>query len=347
MIGDQRIDEAFELNPIDRRAVVVVVAYQSDRWLRDCVRSLAESWNPRDVLLIVDNSGNSEIGAVRTLIPGTQVVATPKPLGFAEANNFGLVAAGLDSEAVCFLNQDTVGESGWLDACLDCLDNDREIGAVSPLLTTFDGNAWDEGFAHCVRNVPQLRDARPGDELDGQFEVPLLTAAAMVIRTELLQRIGPFDPVFGSYYEDFDLCRRVRDAGYRLAVCGNGVVRHFGGSSTQTSSQSKRRMQLIVRNRAIDRIRGGRTRRWGAILRQFAVDLPWNLARGLARTPSSQPPAVQCRAHLELLRLLPRLSSQCRDVRCWRQYLQTIHWIDPSEQGVKSPAFPVEERAAT
>lgn len=329
------------------RASIVLVAYHSDRWLPDCLQTLAACWNPADALLLVDNSGNTRLQDLAALVPGACIVATPRPLGFAEANNFALLQGALDGAFVVLLNQDTLSEPDWIDACVQLMNERPDVGAVAPLLSSFDGAAWDEGFAHCVRDVPQLRNAHPGDLLDGHFEVPRLTAAAMVIRTDLLQQIGPFDPVFGSYYEDFDLCRRIREAGYRLAVCGRGTVRHFGGSSTQTSSQSRRRMQQIVRNRAIHRIRGRGTHRWGAILRQFAVEFPWNLARGLARTPSSQPPGVQCRAHLDLLRLVPRLSSERRDARCWRQYLRTIHWIDACEQGVKSPALPVQERAAT
>lgn len=308
------------------RIIVVVVAYQSDRWLLDCVRTLASGWNPRDALLIVDNSGNTDVAEAARLIPGTQVVVTPKRLGFAEANNCGLVHCTMEAEAICFLNQDTLSGSCWLDACMKCLDSDSQLGAVSPVLTTFDGSAWDEGFAYCTREVTKFSDSRPGNPLNGCFNVPLLTAAAMLIRADLLRRIGPFDPVFGSYYEDFDLCRRIREAGYGLAICGTGVVRHFGGSATTSAAAEYKRTRQLVRNRLIHRLRCAGTRRMRCLCQYLAIEFPYNLGRCLVGTRSAPPLSAFLRAHRDLVPLLRRLLSESRDQLEFQAYLTQLHW---------------------
>jgi N-acetylglucosaminyl-diphospho-decaprenol L-rhamnosyltransferase len=318
---------------------VVVVGYHGANWLPDCLTSLARASERRLQLVLVDNGGNGDLDRLPLAAFETQVVRTPSPMGFADANNFGLVASGFDAEAVCFLNQDTISGPGWLDACLGCLNEDPSIGAVSPLLTTIDGSAWDEGFAHCVRNVPELKGVSPGNAIQQSFEVPQITGAAMVVRSKVLHCVGPFDPIFGSYYEDFDLCRRVREAGYRIVACP-GVVRHAGGSSTKTQAQQHNRMRLIVRNRAIERIREARSRRLGPVMRQFAVTFPRNLLRGVARTASSQPVSVQLRAHLDLVRMLPRLISEQRDNATWCAYLRRIGWnSDGFARELREPAL--------
>ncbi|MFO1096461.1 MAG: glycosyltransferase, partial [Planctomycetaceae bacterium] len=120
------------------RTIVIVAAYHADAWLPACVRSLAESWNPHDRLLLIDNSGNSQLESAAKAIPGTYVLATPRPLGFAEANNFGLVQGGVSGDYVCFLNQDTRSGAGWLDACVSCLAARPDVGGVLPLLRTYD-----------------------------------------------------------------------------------------------------------------------------------------------------------------------------------------------------------------
>lgn len=305
---------------------VVVVGYQGERWLPDCLETLAGASSRPLRLVLVDNGGNGQMDRLPLGRFDTTVVATPRPMGFADANNLGLVEGGLNAEAVCFLNQDTVGEPGWLDACLDVLERDAGVGAVSPLLKTFDGQEWDEGFASCVRGSPEFGQSDADSSIAGTYDVASVTAAAMVVRSDVLMKVGPFDPIFGSYYEDFDLCRRITGAGYRIVVSGEGTVRHFGGSSTQSERQNQRRMRLIIRNRAIHRIRGEDGIRWWSVLRQFAAKFPRNVLRGFAGTPSSQPVAVQCQAHLDLLQLLPRLVSRARDEQLWQRYLKRMNW---------------------
>jgi GT2 family glycosyltransferase len=282
-------------------------------------------------LLIVDNSGNEDLDSVAALIPDTRIVETPRALGFAEANNYGLVHGGMEGAAVCFLNQDTLCGLGWLDACMDVIDRDCRTGAVSPLLTTLDGADWDEGFAYCVRELPELSGVRPFDTPRGMFEAPLLTAAALVIRTDVLRRIGPFDPVFGSYYEDFDLCRRVHEAGCRLAVCADGVVRHYGGSATTSPAAEHKRKRQLVRNRLIHRIRCAGPGRWKRLCRYLAIEFPYGLGRCLARTSSAPPLSAFLQAHRDLVPLLNRLISESRDRQEFEAYLTQMHWDDCAE----------------
>jgi len=321
------------LTPI-HRITVLVVAYHSDRWLRGCIESLTATWDPRDQLLVVDNGGNNELDSIAAAAPHVRIVKTPRSFGFAEANNFGLVQGGLAGEAVCFLNQDTVSHPGWLDACVKCLNEDPQIGAVSPLLTKADDTTWDIGFAYCVRHLNGFPDARPAGTLNAVFDVDLLTAAALVVRTEVLRRIGPFDPVFGSYYEDFDLCRRVREAGYKLVICGPGVVRHYGGSATTSPAAERKRTRQLLRNRLIHRLRCAGPDRWKHLCRYLGIEMPHTLGRCLARTKSAPQLSAFLQAQGDLIPLLSRLISQARDREAFESYLIKLGWRDgaPAER---------------
>lgn len=307
------------------RVVVVVVAYHADRWLPECVRTLGAGWNARDRLLLVDNSGNTVVESAAREIAGARVVSTPRPMGFAEANNYGLVHGGLAGEYVCFLNQDTISEPGWLDACVACLESRPDVGGVLPLLRTYDDSDWDAGFRSCVSANQEFAEDAASGRFQEFYEAAQVSAAALVVRTSALVKVGPFDPIFGSYYEDYDLCRRLRGAGHRVGVCGRGTVRHFDGSSTTTTEAQQRRMRQIIRNRAIHRIRSSR-HRLGLVVDQFVRELPWNAARGLARTASSQPVGAQLAAHLDLMRIIDRLLFEVRDRRAWSDYLKSIGW---------------------
>jgi len=125
---------------------VIVVAYHGDRWIPECLTSLRDSLDMPIRLVLVDNVGNSCIESVAVEGLDPIVLRCNEPLGFAEANNFALQQIDWDTEAVCFLNQDTTSGEGWLTACVECLRRDPQLGAVSPMIRTYDWQDWDPAF---------------------------------------------------------------------------------------------------------------------------------------------------------------------------------------------------------
>ncbi|MGQ0633587.1 MAG: glycosyltransferase family 2 protein [Planctomycetaceae bacterium] len=316
-----------------RAVAVIIVAYHGARWIPWCLATLEQASRDRLRVIIVDNGGND--GCIPETAPqfDYSIVVSPRPMGFAEANNLALrrdLAAGF--EAVCFLNQDTLSQPGWIDSCRECLSERAERGAMTPLLRSFDGHEWDPGFLDCARQSSQFDCDRPdARKLAKFYAVPRVTAAAMMVRASALRAVGPFDPIFGSYYEDYDLCRRLRCAGYEIGICGQATVRHYSGSCTTTAAAARRRMRQIVRNRTIDRIREAGDKRWPALLHYALWTLPRNVARSFLQTPSSQPLAVQLGANWDLLRDWRRLTSAACDRRAWVEYLKNIEWTAPCE----------------
>jgi N-acetylglucosaminyl-diphospho-decaprenol L-rhamnosyltransferase len=314
---------------------VIIVAYQGQNWIAGCLESLSRAAGNRLRVCLVDNGGNAD--AIPKALPWCDYLplATPRPLGFAEANNFALREAGCATELICFLNQDAQGEPGWLEACQQLFERYADLGAASPLLTTWEGDGWDPGFLDCARQSAEfLRDAADTLPAESQglcrfapyYEAPRMTGAALLVRSAALLQTGPFDPIFGSYYEDYDLCRRIREAGWRTGFCGTARVRHFSGSSTTNELARRRRQRQIIRNRAILKFRETATARLREIARYVTLTLPRNLGRGILRTDSSQPVTVQLAAHWDLLKQWRRLVSDKRDRQAWSDYLEEIGW---------------------
>ena len=317
---------------------VIVVAYKSDPWLQGCVWSLHEVTLNTTRMMLVDNGGNTYLWSLlRVTPPRIVILSTQHPMAFAEANNFALVNGGLDGEFVCFLNQDTISREDWLSACLAVMKNDQQIGAVIPLIENYDGTAWDEAFLTCSRAAPELYDrVSQGvnahfDDLPSFIEVPEITAAAMVVRTEALLKAGPFDPIYGSYYEDYDLCRRISSVGYKVGICTRGRVGHFGGSATTDRRAALRRARWIARNRVIYAARWKWKSRIGGFLRYITWEMPRNAARA-ALGRSSISFRAFLRAHLDLVSILPRLLWAHRDKLAWSCYLRDIGWPAVVEQ---------------
>ncbi len=309
---------------------IILVAYHADRWLPGCLASLAGASERRMHLVLVDNSGNTNLHAQDLSPFEAEVLTTPRPLGFAEANNFALVEAGHLEEVVLFLNQDTISPPGWIDRCLEALAADPSLGAVSPVIRTYDDDGWDPSFTACLSDAQRGRlDEEPDAAV---WEVDVAPAPALLVRTDVLREVGPFDPIYGSYYEDYDLCRRIRRAGYRIAFVPSARVRHFSGSTTDTPEKERRRMRLLLRNRLIYRLREDRRPRWLELARFFGVEVPHRLVRGMLRTPSSQPPGVVLQAAGDVLGIGSRMMSPSRDLCNWMRYLEELGWVNVYHQ---------------
>ncbi len=321
---------------------VIVVAYHGDAWMPKCVATLRASLRSPVRLVLVDNAGNSCLDSLELDGLDHVVLCCDRPLGFAEANNFALQHIDFNTEAVCFLNQDTLSEPGWLEACTECLRARPGLGAVTPMIATYDGQGWDQAFLECARwskrfcqdfdsngelpSPPTPLPARARGDVADFYEVPEITAAAMVVRTEALLEAGPFDPIYGSYYEDYDLCRRIREAGCGIGVCTRGKIAHFGGSATANDETRWQRVRQITRNRVIYAVRSAGTKRLRTLLHYLNWKFPYNLGRSVWGTSSSTPLRAYLGAHLDLVRVLPRLVSRRRDEKAWGDYLTGLGW---------------------
>lgn len=304
---------------------VILVAYHGDRWLPICLDTLKEASTSTLHLVLVDNAGNTILDDLDLSGFDAEVLSTPHSMGFAEANNFALTEASGLADTVLFLNQDTQSPPGWVDKCTRVLEECPDLGAVSPCIRTYEDNGWDPSFLACLSEEQEA--ALEANSVEGEV-IPTqnVPAPALLVRTNVLIEAGPFDPVYGSYYEDYDLCRRIREQGRQIGFCHDACVRHFSGGSTTTEEQEWHRMRQVIRNRVLYELREGGGSRWRAALGWFLRDFPHRLARGLAGTPSSQPPMVTLKAYGDLLRLGPRLVSSIRDREEWAEYLSDLGW---------------------
>jgi GT2 family glycosyltransferase len=254
-------------------------------------------------------------------------------LGFAEANNFAMVNGGLETEYVCFLNQDTLSVEGWLDACVQCLASNSEIGALTPLVTTYDGQGWDPNFKECAYFSGDFRDNwEQNIALEELYKVPRIPAAAMIARTEVINEVGPFDPIFGSYCEDYDLCDRIRNAGHAIGICTYARLKHFSGSARMSRSWLRQKARQGIRNRIIlgSRQRAGDRAAW--VLNQITLVMVRRIARAFFGRKGSQPLSSVLMAWFDALVLLPRLMSSYTDTNAFQRDLTKIGWFSKAKR---------------
>ncbi len=193
---------------------IIIVNYRTfdltDRCLQSIFRFLAAG-RP-EVILVDSHSGDGSGEKLREKY-GNRIkfVVADKNRGFAVANNLG--AAVAHGDYLFFLNSDTLLKSDILPILAGRFAADQKIGILAPRLLR-DGT--DQPYAYS-------RNSSGG--------LGWVSGAALAIPRPLFKKIGGWDENYFMYFEDVDLCRRVRQAGYRLEICQEIAINHLGSGS--------------------------------------------------------------------------------------------------------------------
>ncbi len=207
---------------------VVIVSYRCEDLLRQCLGALRA--NPPDGGLnvhVVDNaSGDGTAEMVRREFPDVELTENATNLGFSRANNPALADGAAPYALV--LNPDTRITPGSLDALIEVLEANPEVGMAGPRLELEDGS-FDHasrrsfptpvsalghftGLGRRERASGALADYR-APEVD-RGPVDAINGAFMLIRRQALDQVGGFDNRYWMYMEDLDLCYRFAQAGW-------------------------------------------------------------------------------------------------------------------------------------
>lgn len=210
----------------------VIVTYNGE----DLIAGLAETIaGLGDVACAVYDGGSRDgtCGLVKSLIPQAKLI-TGANLGFGHGCNRCL--ENTETRYTLFLNSDAKITRESLGILTAFLEENEEYAAVQPLVRLWDwkpvtasrgvflteyGEAWDSGFMHLEPFVPGI-----------PFDVPGVTAAVSLWRTEVLRDLGGFDEGFFMYFEDADLSLRAGAAGWKLAVVPSASAEHMAGASS-------------------------------------------------------------------------------------------------------------------
>lgn len=244
----------------------IVVGTNDGRWLDACFRSLTSSSYPNLRLIYVDNaSTDGSPDKIEADFPTVEILRNETNTGFANANNRGMSHAFAQGAAYAVLiNPDTRTPEGMIGELVAFLKDNPAYGVIGPMQSVYDctnaedptANDWsrhalENGEKHVFHHwLPELPSEAGGDNgrAPGTLEHAYVQGAALAIRRDAAEQAGLFDPVYHTFYEEVDLCRRVRWAGYRVALLKRVRIAHAGGSESG-EPPSKYRAFHMTRNR--------------------------------------------------------------------------------------------------
>jgi GT2 family glycosyltransferase len=234
----------------DRKLSIIIVSYNSAADIEPCLNSIQFSGSYE--IIIVDNASQDRTREILENTPALarhpdhRLVFNPRNLGYARANNQGLALAG--GEYVLLLNPDTVLAPDALDLMVRFLDTHPDVAAVAPKLLNPDRTVQlairsFPTFSSVLleltglpRLFPRWRAINAWRRRDFDYEkfqfVDQPMASCLLFRHQTLTQLGGFDEQFPIYYNDVDLCYRLRQQGGKIAYLPEAKVVHKLGAST-------------------------------------------------------------------------------------------------------------------
>jgi GT2 family glycosyltransferase len=254
-----------EAAPVD--VSICVVSWNVWEDLRRCLESLRLSPEVTQEILVVDNaSSDGTPQRLREAFPEVRLIENSTNRGFAAASNQALAAA--TGRYLWLLNPDTLVPPGGLAEFLAFADQHPEAGIIGPQQRYPDGRlqasvrAFPTIRAALFRGTPlgvlfpraaPMRDYLMSDwDHESVREVDWVSGAAMLIRRECYEQIGPLDEGFFWSSEDVDYCWRAHEAGWKVLFTPRPAIIHAVGRSrnrvrTRTILRQHRAMYRLYR----------------------------------------------------------------------------------------------------
>jgi GT2 family glycosyltransferase len=215
---------------------IIIVNYNGKDFIVQCLRSL-ESLRlsmPMETIVVDNNSTDGTIEAIKAQYPKVKIIAQKHNLGFGKANNIGANAS--TGEYLFFVNNDTIFTEDLVAPLSLFLKENPSCGAVGPLLVNADGtyqhsygyfpsiiNEWRvQKETKAIKSIPTNFDPQ---------EVEWVSFAAVMIPRSVFKQISGFDERYFMYFEDADVCLRLKEIGYSTIYCPAYSLVHLGGSS--------------------------------------------------------------------------------------------------------------------
>lgn len=226
---------------------IVIVTWNSEHEIHRCLGSIYGTGleNELEVIVVDNNSADNTCSIIQNNFPQVKLIQNHDNLGYTAACNQGIKAS--KEKYVLLLNPDTEVNEDALIKLKEYLDKHSEAGAIAPQLLNDDGS-----IQYSCRTFPEFRDMFfeltlfstifPKSETFARWkmqyfdhnnthEVDQPMAAALMIRKNVLDKVDNMDERFKMFFNDVDLCKKIKDNNYKIIFDSSAKITHSKGVS--------------------------------------------------------------------------------------------------------------------
>lgn len=231
---------------------IIIVSWNAKAFLQQCIQSIFKNTHAYsfDIWVIDNGSVDGSPDMIRKEFSGVRLIHHDSNLGFAKANNIGIRES--QGRYVCLINSDVKVLNNCLELLVAHMERHPRIGLMAPRILNPDmtlqiscygfPNLWNSfcyavgfdqmfprsrWFGGMYRRYWPYERVRPVDAVSGCF---------CMARREAINQAGGLDENFFMYMEDFDWCKRLRQAGWEVVFFPEAQAIHYGGGSSSSTS---------------------------------------------------------------------------------------------------------------
>lgn len=226
--------------PMPNHTAVVIVNYNSGKRLLTCMRSIFESGEQPEIIVVDNASRDGSLENCRRAYPKLRYIVHSHNLGFATGANIGIrYALEKGAEVVIMINPDATIEKKSVRALVEICKREDVGMAVPMIFHTTTKEVWFSGGSI---DYTRQRAIHQTDLPNGKsfYDTQYATGCVLAIHRDVFTQVGLFDEQFFLYYEDADLSLRVRANGQRVVVVPSATAWH-----REDSEQEQRKPQKV------------------------------------------------------------------------------------------------------
>lgn len=241
-----------------KKVFIIILNWNGWRMTLDCLDSLEKvmcDGFSLEVVVVDNGSTDDSVQKIKDTDQKLKIIENQTNLGFCEGNNVGIkYALSHGADYLCLLNNDTRVDPDFLVELVKTAESGKEIGVVGGKIYFEKGYEfhkdkyskeelgkviWYAGGKIDWKNI--YASHRGVDEVDiGQYDIQSETdyvnGCLMLVKKEVFEKIGQFDPRYFLYFEDVDLSVKAKKAGFKLVFCPKAKIWHLNSGSSGSGS---------------------------------------------------------------------------------------------------------------
>ena len=205
---------------------IIIVNWNAKAYLKGCIESiLSQTFTDYEIILVDNASSDDSVTFVKDNFPQIKIISNNENMGFAQGNNIGI--ENCTGRIIVLFNPDAIADKEWLSILVNVIRSSKKIAAVTGKMFYL-GDKYGKDAVFCTWSKIDPYSASPYNFHDDEpiSKVDYLSGAAMVVKREVLEKIGYLDSDYFLYFEETDLCARMIRSGYDLIYVPSAIVWH-------------------------------------------------------------------------------------------------------------------------